>query len=112
MGINRRKNIMAGQSVQENARIHLGKKIFLIILINKRPGGIAVVISRQNYNSIQPKTENKLTVEMLLETGKFGKKEFIIKHITSNGAKYIIGLQYADDSCLSPMQRQMLVSAK
>lgn len=110
---NRRKNIMASQNTQEGVRIHLGKKVFLGTLIDKRPGGIAVAVTKQKHNSIQPRTGKKLTVEMLLETGKFGKKDFIIKHITPNSvSKYIIGLQYSDGTKLSPMQRQMMVSAK
>jgi hypothetical protein len=110
--IDRRSKI--GEELNEKGMMYFNGKKMPVKLKDSRAGGIGIEISQRKLKRLKLQKEDRTEIELLMPTGKYEKIEFIVKHITpiddSRTTKHQIGLQYADRSTLTNMQRNIKAS--
>jgi hypothetical protein len=111
--INRRASEVGGK-LKGKGMVYFNGKKMPVELKDSRSGGIGIEISQRKLERLQLQKDDIIKLEFIISNGNHEKIEFIVKHITpmddNKITKYKIGLQYADKSTLTEMQRNIQAS--
>ncbi len=108
---NRRKKPLMQKEKREQGRMQIKGRNMIIMITDERAGGIGIETKTRSIKNIEIKIGDQIDVERLLDN-RFKTEKFIVRHITKKGTVTSIGLEYANNTKLSPAQRTIIHANK